>query len=264
MKNKFVIFLVLIIVICIIILLFKSQKTPKQNYFKEENNNSSLVKNEENDNGSLIKLDIKENKKIQGGELLYINDYKLLIKDELVKKGYSTSVDNNILTINANDNSYKCIMIQLSDLYIMPTETEKDAFLESEEYKNWDKECDNYTGEEFDLHLEKLDDIQCEYFKNLGYTEQNSIDYVLTEEERLQKIEQYLLDTEKISSGVNGMFPGNMYYIYYSWGKVRLYTIPKEYESKTFGKDISDFSASIYFIEYGDTKTMNYIDLWTV
>ena len=109
-------------------------------------------------NTSLIPLNIIRIEKIDGGELLYINDYKLIIEKELVEKGYSTSIENNILTINSKDNSYKCIILQLSDNYIMPTEEEIEAFYETDEYKKWDNEEYDYKDKNsLDLHMEKYD-----------------------------------------------------------------------------------------------------------
>lgn len=218
-----------------------------------------------NNNINLVNLSIGNTKNITGGQLLDINDYKLLIPETLVKKGYTTNIKDNILTIKSKDDSYKCVMLQLSDNYIMPTEEEIEALYETEEYKKWDKEDYNYNNKtEKDLHWEKYDEIYCNYYKKLGYTAQNSPDYVLTDKEMLELFKEYILDGEKESSGSNDLFPGKETYSEYKWGRATLYTIPKHYKYETFGEKTSDFSACIYIIEYYDTVAAEDInvELW--
>lgn len=236
-----------------------------QNNILNENTTPQEINNQENNNYSLIPLNLGITEDVSGGEFIYVNDYKLTVNQELIDKGYNLDITDNVLTITSNDNTYKCIMIQISDNYVMPTEQEIDAFYQLDEYIEWDNEEYDYDDETaYDLHWEKYDKIYTDYYKSLGYTAKNCPDFVLTEEEENEIIGKYLLEGESKSSGSNGMFPGYQHYKYYDWGRMTRYTIPKYYYDETFGEDTSEFSACIYFFEYYDENERSYIDLWTV
>lgn len=224
----------------------------------------------------LVKLNIKETKhefwpvvysdgteKRVQEDVMYINDYEIEISNELVEKGYTTNIKNDILTITAKDNSYQCVIFQLSDNYVMPTEEEVDAFYETAEYKAWDAEEYDYEDEaSSDLYWDKYDEISRNYYESLGYTAETSPDYVLSDEEMFGK---YNVVEESTSSYRNGLFPGDKYCESYDWGCTTLYTIPKYYKDSYFGEDTSDFSVCLYMIECCDESTdgLGWVDLDT-
>jgi len=145
----------------------------------------------------------------------------------------------------------------------MPNEDELDNFYDSDEIKQLDEKYydDIITSDEYDKQYENL---QIEYFKKLGYKPNNSPNYVLPSIELEMLRSNYILSDEEISSGRNGIFPGDEYYTYYDWGYHKIYAIPKLEES-SFGKYESDFSAYIETFEYYDDSVVNYnIDLWTI
>ncbi len=275
------ILIVLIIAIILVLAIFAVKiLSPEDNKVKEDdesityvgkedksniNNNSNVNTNTiSSDNVcSAIKLNIGNKEKITGGELLTINDYKILIPGELIQIGYDITTENNALKIKSNDNSYECVLVQLSDNYIMPTEEEISALYDTPEYKELEDEDYNFDDETFDLHIEKEEQISTSYFKSLGYTAQNSPDYVLTSKELDSIVGKYYLEGESISSGSNGLFPGYEYYRYYDWGKTTLYTIPKYYKDSIFGENTSEFSVFLYLFEYYNSSNVNFnVDLW--
>ncbi len=272
-----IIVIILVLVIFTVKVLFPSKNTVEEyenvDYVSKENktsidNNSNVNKANTNtvsgdNSGSTIKLNIGNKEKITGGELLTINDYKINIPSELVQIGYNITTEDNSLRIKSEDNSYECVLVQLSDNYIMPTEEEIDALYETPEYKQLEDEDYNLDDESFDLHLEKEEQISTNYYKSLGYTAQNSPNYVLTSKELDSIIGKYYLEGESKGSGSNGLFPGYQYYNYYDWGKTTLYTIPKYYNDSTFGENTSEFSICLYLFEYYDSSNVNFnVDLW--
>lgn len=210
-----------------------------------------------------IKLNVTDKETMMGGgEILHINDYEIIVPDSFVKAGYEIVEDGDTLNIKVNDGSYECILIQLSDSYVMPTEEEIDGFYETEEYKMWDEADVDYDDEEaLELHYDKYDEISTKYYKSLGYTPQDCPDYTLTSEELEPLIGKYLIDRNDHSSGNNNLFPGYYSYRNYDWGRMKLYTIPKYYHDSDFGEDTSDFSICLYMFEYYDTNDMSIDDL---
>jgi len=222
----------------------------------------------------LVKLNIKETKRqpltmmySDGAEkkveqdIIYINNYKLAVNNELVEKGYTMNIKNDILTITSKDNLYQFVMFQLSDNYVMPTEEEIDAFYETAEYKAWDAQDYDYEDEvATELYWDKYDEISTKYYKSLGYTAETSPDYVLTLEEMLGK---YNVEEDSISSYSNGLFPGYQLCESYDWGRTTFYTIPKYYNDSYFGEYTSDISVCLYMIECSDESTdgLGWVDL---
>ena len=221
-------FIILIVVIIIVLaiftvkVLFPDKNTVEEyeniDYVSKENktnidNNSNVNKANANkissdNSGSTIKLNIGNKEKITGGELLEINDYKINIPSELVQIGYNITTEDNSLRIKSEDDSYECVLVQLSDNYVMPTEEEINALYDSPEYKQLEDEDYNLDDESFDLHLEKEDQLSTNYYKSLGYTAQNSPNYVLTSKELDSIIGKYYLEGESKGNGRNGLFPG--------------------------------------------------------
>lgn len=140
--------LILIILIIVIILalgifavkvLYPNKNTSKENesmtsVSKENksninnNNNGSNNVNKPNTStissdksSSTIKLNVGDKEEITGAELLTINDYQIIIPSELVQIGYDITTEDDALRIKSKDNSYECVLVQLSDNYIMPT-----------------------------------------------------------------------------------------------------------------------------------------------
>lgn len=260
-KKLFVILIFIIIIIVFIAILVSNKLIYSHNNLIDLNN--STVENNvsydtNNETISPIPLNVGEIKSVTGGELISINDYKILIPMELVQIGYDIINQNNVLQIKAKNNSYECIILQLSDNYNMPTEKEIDAFYQLPEYKELYE--GEYNSSEYSKEYDKL---KTEYYKSLGYTAKNSPDYVLTKEEKENIIGKYILDGEIISSYSNGLFPGYETCHVYDWGKTTLFTIPKYYNDSRFGENFSEFSLCMYMFQYYNVENINFdIDLW--
>jgi len=212
-----------------------------------------------------IKLNIKGKENLEsGGEFLYINDYKISIPKELTQIGYEVVQRDDVLGIRAKDSSYQCILMQLSDNYVMPTEEEINRFYETEEYKAWDKEKYDYDDEAAEeAHYDKYNKISTDYYKSLGYTVKNCPNYTLTNEEEQKLIGKYILEGEQKSSATSGLFPGYMTFTSYDWGATKFYTIPKYYNDSQFGENTSNLSICLYFFEYYDREKVKFnVDLW--
>ncbi|MCI9366120.1 MAG: hypothetical protein HFJ54_06215 [Clostridia bacterium] len=167
--------------------------------------------------------------------------------------------------IKANDNSYQCIMVQLSDDYVIPKEEEINAFYETEEYKSWDNEIYDTNNKEAEkAYFDRYSKISSDYYKSLGYTTNNCPDYTLTNEEKQRVIGKYILDGKELNSATNALFPGYKTFTAYDWGATKLYTIPKYYKDSESGEMTSNLSICLYFFEYYNRDNIRFnVDLWT-
>lgn len=270
-KKLIMICSILFIVLCMLVF-FCMNNSNKDVQFEDENHNSSqkeesTLEQEEIESSSElgpISLKIGKIRDIDGGQLMEVNDYEIVIPDELVKIGYMTDVKDNVLTIISKDNKYKFVMYQLTDNYKLPTESELEQFEKTEEAKKLEK---RYDDDEIDFleYYDQYEILQREYLNKLGYTKKDSPDYIMTEEELEQFRKGYILDGEDFSSGCSGIFPGDKCYQSYSWGKHVIYSIPKVEITEMFGKKESDFAAYIETFEYYDESSIGYdVELWTI
>lgn len=227
------------------------------------NKNNTILNEKANNIINPIKLNLKNKERTSTGtEILYINDYNIFVPESLVDIGYDITEKENTLIFSTKDGSYKCVLLQLSDTYVMPTEEEINNFYETKEYKDW-KEEDYDIDDEIstNLHYDNYEKIASEYYKNLGYIAQNCPDYVLTSDELENITDKYLIDKNSRTVGYNNVFPGYEKYTYYDWGKTRFYTIPKYYKDSEFGEKTSDISIALYMFEYYNTSDFSINDL---
>ncbi|HPE15298.1 MAG TPA: hypothetical protein PLT65_05740 [Bacilli bacterium] len=269
-KTILTVAIIIIIILSAVYLIYNSMNNgTKENNNNNTNNNSNNNNNNNNNSNSsdvsLIPLKQGKTEKITNAELVYINDYKLSIPSELIAIGYTISIDNDVLTITAKDNSYKFVMLQLTDNYIQIKEEDSDSFFDTDEYEKWEEKLDEvaFMSEEYDKLFDELELLKSVYYKNLGYTFKNTPDLDMNELNSI--VGKYLLDGESSSSSSNGLFPGQEYYQYFTWGKRVRYAIPKYQNDSFFGEDTSDFSAYLETFHYYDPSTVRFeIDLWTL
>lgn len=257
---------ILLIIIVIIILMAGTsgyfiyngrEKPPSLNNPPAENKQDN---NEVNQNTiSLVPLKQGKTEKIEQAELLPINNYKLIIPSGLVNIGYNLVIDNNVLTITAQDNSQKFILLQLTDNYIEISEADIDKYHESTEYQNWEKDYYNSDNADNETLLQKKDELQLSYYRSIGYTVRNTPD--MDWDKLSQVVGKYILAGESHSAGYNGLFPGYEAYINYDWGRRIRYAIPKVDPNDS--TKIANFSVYLETFHYYDNDLdQAEIDLW--
>ena len=245
--KKIIIFCIIILGIILFYIINRNERMDKGNNIVNEKNVETI---------SFIPLNIGEEENIMGGKLLHINDYELLIPKKLIDVGYSINIEDTKLVIKSNDEKYKCILIQLTNNYIEPTDEEQEKLYETSEYKAWyneDYDIDDDASRE--KYYEKGDIISCNYYKSLGYTVKNSPDYTLTTKEFNSLIGEFLLD-ENAEPNSAWKFEYERHKSY-DWGKTSMYAIPKG------EKKFSGFFCIFEYFDYNDPLTMYDIELWT-